>query len=46
MNNTRRTRTTDNKGEDFDFELKAPTNGRVAPRRVELTCLLDMTTFV
>lgn len=46
MNNTRTTRTTDTKGEDLDFEFMTPTNGRLPPRRVEPTCLLDIATFV
>lgn len=39
----------DNKGEERDFECKAPANGMLplSTKRLEgFTCLLDMTTFV
>lgn len=36
---------TDNKGDDLDFELKAPEKGKVPVRRVEPTCLLDILYF-
>lgn len=32
----------DNKGDDFDLELKAPENGKLPLRRVVPTALLDM----
>lgn len=35
----------DSKGDDFDFELKAPANGKLPLRRVDPTCLLDMAGF-
>lgn len=46
MIHTTRTRQIDIRGDERDFECKAPTNGKLPPsptRLVEPTCLLDMT---
>lgn len=42
MTFTTRTRHIDNKGDDFDFAFRAPANGKLPLRRVEVGCLLCM----